>query len=142
MGFRRRWSIAWIFSLFSFQMLFPFPVFSWNPSTPFPLASMRVFPHPPTHASLLSHSSILGHQAFTGPRFSSHTDAQQGHPLLRIWLEPWVPPCVLFGWWFSPWELWGFWLVDIVVLPMGLQTPSALLVLSLSPPLGSPCSVK
>jgi hypothetical protein len=22
-------------------------------------------------------------------------------------LEPWVPPCVLFGWWFSPWELWG-----------------------------------
>ena len=22
-------------------------------------------------------------------------------------LEPWVPPCVLLGWWFSPWELWG-----------------------------------
>ena len=22
-------------------------------------------------------------------------------------LEPLVPPCVLFGWWFSPWELWG-----------------------------------
>jgi hypothetical protein len=22
-------------------------------------------------------------------------------------LEPWVPPCELFGWWFSPWELWG-----------------------------------
>jgi hypothetical protein len=21
-------------------------------------------------------------------------------------LEPWVPPCVFFGWWFSPWELW------------------------------------
>jgi hypothetical protein len=20
-------------------------------------------------------------------------------------LEPWVPPCVIFGWWFSPWEL-------------------------------------
>ena len=19
-----------------------------------------------------------------------------------MWLEPWVPPCVLFGWWFSP----------------------------------------
>jgi hypothetical protein len=21
-------------------------------------------------------------------------------------LEPWVSPCVFFGWWFSPWELW------------------------------------
>jgi hypothetical protein len=21
-------------------------------------------------------------------------------------LEPWIPPCVLFGWWFSPWKLW------------------------------------
>jgi hypothetical protein len=39
-------------------------------------------------------------------------------------LEPWVPPCVLLGWWFIPWELWGYWLVDIIVLPMGLQTPS------------------
>jgi hypothetical protein len=19
-----------------------------------------------------------------------------------MWLEPWVPTCVLFGWWFSP----------------------------------------
>jgi hypothetical protein len=48
-------------------------------------------------------------------------------------LEPWV----LFGWWFSPWELrvggWAFWLVDIVVLPMGLQTLSAASVLTLSP---------
>jgi hypothetical protein len=41
-------------------------------------------------------------------------------------LEPWVPPCVFFGWWFSPWELWGVWLVDIVVLPMGLHTLSLL----------------
>jgi hypothetical protein len=30
----------------------------------------------------------------------------------------------------------GFWLVDIVVLPMGLQTPSAPLVLPLALPLG------
>jgi hypothetical protein len=21
-------------------------------------------------------------------------------------LEPWIPPCVLFDWWFSLWELW------------------------------------
>ena len=45
--------------------------------------------------------------------------------------------CVLFGWWFSPWELWVVQLVDIVVLPMGLQTSSASLVLALIPPLGS-----
>ena len=33
-------------------------------------------------------------------------------------------------------------MVDIVVLPMGLQTLSALSVLPLTPPLGSPCSVR
>jgi hypothetical protein len=61
-----------------------------------------------------------------------------------VQLEPWVPPCILFGWWFSHWELWGggVWLVDTVVLLMGFQTPSAPLVLSLTPPLGSPCSVQ
>ena len=50
-------------------------------------------------------------------------------------------PGVLIGWWFSPWELW-VWLVDIVVLPMRLQTPSAPIVLALTSPLGSPCSVQ
>ena len=33
-------------------------------------------------------------------------------------------------------------MVDIVVLPMGLQTPSAPSVLSLTPPLGTLCSVQ
>jgi len=36
----------------------------------------------------------------------------------------------------------GVWLVDTVVLPMGLQIPSAPSVLSLTPSLGTPCSVK
>jgi hypothetical protein len=57
-----------------------------------------------------------------------------------MWLKPWVPPCVLFGWWFSPWELWGYSLVHIVVPPMGLQTPSAPWDHSLAPPLGTLCS--
>jgi hypothetical protein len=26
--------------------------------------------------------------------------------------EPWVLPCILFGWWFSPLELWGAWPVN------------------------------
>jgi hypothetical protein len=52
----------------------------------------------------------------------------------------WVPPCVPFGWWFSPWELWWYWLVHIVVPPMRLQTISAPCVLSLAPPLVTQCS--
>jgi hypothetical protein len=36
----------------------------------------------------------------------------------------------------------GVWLVDIVVLPMGLKTPSTPSVLSLIPLLGTPCSVQ
>ena len=57
-------------------------------------------------------------------------------------LEPWVPPCVFFGWWFSPWELSGVWLVDNVVLPMELQTSSAPSVLPLTPPLEFLCLAK
>jgi hypothetical protein len=89
----------WVIYLFTFQMLSHFPILP--PETPYPIfpppASMRVFPHPPTHphtpASPPSHSPSLGHRAFTGPRASSPTDTQQGHPLLHMWLEPWVPPC-------------------------------------------------
>jgi hypothetical protein len=44
-----------------------------------------------------------------------------------------------FGWWFSTRELWGYWLVHIVVLPIGLQTPLAPWVLSLAPSLGTLC---
>jgi len=53
-----------------------------------------------------------------------------------MYLESWFPPCTLFGWWFSPWEL--YWVVQLVdsVLPMGLQNPSAPLVLPLGLPLG------
>jgi hypothetical protein len=54
----------------------------------------------------------------------------------------WVSPCVFFGLWFSPWELWGYWLFHIVVPPMGLQTPSAPWVFSLVPPLGTLCWVQ
>jgi len=84
----------------------------------------------------------MGHLAFTGPRSSPPIDAQQCHPLLHMQLEPWVAPCVLFGWWFSPWELQGVWFIDIVVLPMGLKTPSVTSVFSLTPPLGTPFSVQ
>jgi hypothetical protein len=62
--------------------------------------------------------------------------------MLHMQLEPGVPPCVFFVWKFSPWELWGYWLVHIVFAPMGLQTPSSTWVFSLVPPLGTLCSVQ
>jgi hypothetical protein len=75
----------------------------------------------------------IPYQTFIGPRTSPPTDAWQDHPLLHIQLEP----CVLLCWWLSPRKFWGFWLVDIVVLPMGLQIHSNPSVL----PLWTSCSV-
>ena len=94
-------------------------------------------PHLTTLALLYSGSSSL-HRTKGLSFHWCHT----GHPLLHMQLEPSVPLCVLFGWWFCPWMSGesGFWFIDIVVLPMGLQTPSSPSVLSLTPPLGSPCS--
>ena len=81
---------------------------------------------------------MLGHQASTGPRAFPPTDARQNHPLLHMYLEQWVPPCVLFGWWLSLWKLW---LVDSV-LSMGLKSPSVLSVPPLPLLLGFPGSVQ
>jgi hypothetical protein len=118
-------------------MLSPFLV---SPSKTPISSTLPLLTNPPTPTSRPWHSPILEHRAFTEPRASPLIDDQLGHPLLHMQLG--VLPCVLFGWWFSPWELWGYWLVRIVVSPMGLQTPSAPWVLSLAPPLGTLCSVQ
>jgi hypothetical protein len=92
----------------------------------------------PTHSCILTLAfPILGHIIFIGPMAFPFIDDQLGHPLLHMQLEPRVPPCDFFDWWFSPRELWGYWLVHIVVPPMGLQTPSVPWVLSLDPSLGT-----
>ena len=57
---------------------------------------------------------------FSRPKASPPIDGQLGHPLLHMQLET---------------QLWGYWLVHIVVPPMGLQTPLAPWVLSLAPSL-------
>ena len=113
-------------------MLFCFPLKT--------LISLLTNPHTP--ASWSWHATTLGHKAFTEPRASLPNDDRQGHPLLHMQLEPRIPPCILFGWWFIPWELLWYGLVHIVVPLMGLQTPSASWVLSLVPPLGTLCSVQ
>jgi hypothetical protein len=120
-------------------MLSPFLVSP--PKIPYP------FPPPPapqpTHSHSRSwHSPILGHRTFTRPRNFPPIDDRLGHPQLQIQLEPQVPPCVFFDWWFSSKELWGHWLVHVDVPPMGLQTPSAPWVLSLAPSLGALCSIQ
>ena len=120
-------------------MLSPFLVSP--PEVPYPL------PPSPAHQPIHSHFLTLafpytGHRTFTGPRDSPPIDDWPGHLLLHMQLEPWVPPCVFFDWWFSPWELWGYWLVHIVVPPMRLQTPSAPWIFSLVPSLGTLCSIQ
>ena len=122
----------WMFYLFMFQMFSPFLVSSsQKPPIPF---SLPLLPWlcSSTHYTPTSPPSIPLHwgiyQAFLGPSTSPPIDAWQGRPLLHM------HPCVLLGWWLNPW------LVDVVVLPMRLQTPSAPSVLSLSPPSGTPCS--
>ena len=99
---------CWIFSLFTFKILSAFLVIPLKITLPYPLT------HPlPLLTNLLNptfwpwHSPTLGHRTFTGQRASPPIDIWLGHPLWHMHLKPWVPPCVLIGWWFSSWELWG-----------------------------------
>jgi hypothetical protein len=54
------------------------------------------------------------------------SDVREGHLLLHMYLEPWLHPCILFGWWFSPWRLCVVQLVDIegVAIPFSFFDPS------------------
>jgi hypothetical protein len=108
-----------------------------------PPASKRVLPYPPTHSHLT---------ALTFPIHWGIEPSQDQGPLLPLmptrsssatYSAGAVGPSMCTCWLcFSPWELWGVWLIDIVVLPMELQTPLAPSVLSLTPLLGTPCSVQ
>jgi hypothetical protein len=123
--------------LFKFQMLSLFLIFPLKtPNCPPPVH------HPPTPPSYPWHSPTLKYRDFIGQSVSLPIDELQGHSLIHMQQYPWIPPCVLFGQWFSPWEIWGYWLVHILVHPMGLQTPSAPEFLPLAPPLGTLCSVQ
>lgn len=132
------------FLLFTFWTVIPFPNFPSittlsDFSSPFLYEGVPLPIHPlysPPHSDI--HLLGEGGQALAGPRASPPIGAQQGHLLLHIQLEPWVCLCVLFGWWFSPWE---FWLVGIGDL-MGLQASSTPSILSVTPPTGTLFSVQ
>ena len=106
---------------------------------PYPLP-LHLLPNLPTPTSWPRHAPILGNRTFTGPRTSPPIDDQLSHPMIHMQLEPWVPQCIFFDWWFSARGLRGYWLVYIVVPPRGLLTPSTPWVLFLDPSLGTLCS--
>jgi hypothetical protein len=122
-------------------MLSPFPT---PPETPYPIppspASMGVFPHPATyplpppcpHISLHWGIEPSQDQGFLLPLMTNKAILCY----INIWshgsIHVYFLVCDL-----DPGSSRGLCLVDIVLFPMGLQTPSAPSVLSLTPPLGT-----
>jgi hypothetical protein len=102
------------------------------PKVPYTLPpAPALLPNPPTPASWPWHSPVLGHMIFARPGASPPIDGRLGHHLLHIQLETQA----LGGW-------GEYWLVHIVVPPIGLQTPLAPWVFSLAPSLGALCSIQ
>jgi hypothetical protein len=105
--------ILWIY----ISNVIPFPTFPLETPYTIPPTSVRMLPLPPTHSQFRALAF-----PYTGTSRLHRTkgfSARQCHPLLHSQLEPSVPPCVFFGWSFSPWELGGgggVWLVDIVAI--------------------------
>jgi len=92
-----------------------YPLFQFLLShPPFPCFYEDAPPH--THPPLLQHPGTPLHWG-KGPSkdrglllLMSNNDI-----LCYICGWSWVPPCILFGWWFGLWKLWGVWLADIVL---------------------------
>jgi hypothetical protein len=118
-----------------FQCMTPIP-------SAFPFASLRMLLHPLTHSHLIAlESPYNGTSSLHRTKGPPPIDSRKGHPLLHMYLESMIPSCILFGWWFSLRDLWMIQWVDIV-LPMGMQSPSAPSLLPLALPLGSLGSVQ
>jgi hypothetical protein len=111
--------LSWVF-LYLHYKCYPFP---WFPSEINPLAMPSPLPfltNPPTPTSWPWHSPTLGHTAFKGQRASPPINAWLGHPLLYMWLEAQIAPCVYTlvvglvpgisggpGWFILLFLLWG-----------------------------------
>jgi hypothetical protein len=117
-----------VFFFYIFIRYFLHLHFKCYPESPlYPPHRHALLPNPSTPASWPWHSPVLGHIIFTRPRAFALIVGQLGQTLLHIQLET---------------QFWGYWLVHIVVPPIGLQTPLAPWVFSLAPPLGALCSIK
>jgi hypothetical protein len=72
---------------------------------------MKMSPLLPTHSYLTVLAYTEASSLHRNKGLYSHWCQKSPSSVLYIWLEPWIPPCVLLGWWFSPWELWEVGLV-------------------------------
>jgi hypothetical protein len=92
-----------VFIYISNVILFPFSLQKSHNTIPLPLL---LWPHTHSHlyAIAFSYTGVLSLHRTEAP---SPINVSQGHPVLHMWLQPWVPPCVLFDWWFSFWDIWG-----------------------------------
>lgn len=116
-------SITPLFILHLPSSLSSLPLWGYSPS------------HPPTPTPPIQPPPMLGHQ--TGPRTSPSTDVRQGHPLLHVYVESWIRPCKLLGWWSSPWKYWVVWLMLFFLWGCNKPLPHSTSSSSSSPP-GSP----
>ena len=117
-------------------MIFPFPVSPPSSHPPSPPLCLYAGAPSPTHPLLLHPSSIPLCWDIKPPQDQEPPLPLMPDEAILCYICSWshgFSLCKLFGWWFSPWELW---LVDIVVFPMRLQSPSAPSVLPQTLPLG------
>jgi hypothetical protein len=92
---------------------------------------MRVFSHLPALAFPSTGASSLHRtKVFFSHWCSTYAAGAMGCSMCILWMEVYSP------------DLWGFWLVDIVVLLMGLQIPSTSSVLSVTRSLGTMCLIQ
>ena len=101
---------SWFIVMFSFLLLIRYFLYlhfkcyllSWFPLQKAPIRSPS--PCSPTHPLLLPCPGISLYWGIkpSQDQASPPIDVWQGHSLLHMHLETWVPPCVLFGWCFSP----------------------------------------
>jgi hypothetical protein len=137
-----------IIYLFTFQMIFAFlatppqlPIPSFLSPCPFPLWGCSST-HLPTPACLTAPTSpYAGASSLHRTKGLPFQWCQIRQSSATYVSRAMIPLCILFGWWFSLWEVWVVWLVDIV-LPMGLQSPWAPSALPLALPLGPLVSVQ
>ena len=92
------------------------------PSPPSPLPLWGCSPiHPSSPAPPNQHPPTLGHQTSRGPRASPPIDVRQGHSLLHMYLEPWIPPCILITCLFSCDLGWSYLLFILSTLSLILH---------------------